>query len=51
MIREMFEALETMDEGVYPVEYLYQKFQGRLKSRLLFLVIDLVVEKFYANYW
>lgn len=51
--QRMIEALESMDEGTHPVEYLYQRFYPHPKLRpcLLFIVINLAVKEFYANYW
>lgn len=51
----MFHALEWMDEGVEPKEYLIQRFMPRNPTwERTFIVIGIaedVIEAFYANYW
>lgn len=51
----MFAALEWMDEGVEPVDYLYDRFSCRdathVFNRRVMAIAFRVVEVFYANYW
>lgn len=51
----MFHALEWMDEGKHPVEYLVNRFMPKHPDwERSFVVIEtakIVVEDYYANYF
>lgn len=51
----MWEALEMMDEGIDPIDYLYDMFSGSANNdysrRRVMSTSFRVVEHFYANYF